>query len=336
MRNWGARLRTDLALCGYAAVTLENPALRVTVLPGRGGDVVEFLHKPTDTDFCTFLARGLLPAAQARGRGFMETYYGGWQEVFPNGGPPSEYGGARFDQHGEVALRPWECRVTADDEREVAVELEVRCLQTPFRLRRELRLRAGEPALRVRCTATNEGLVPHPAVWGLHLAFGPPFGRPGCRIVLPDGARTEEDAGDHACGAQLATLAAAPVEGEPTSVTYLTGFRAGRYRVLAPGGVSGIEVEWDAALLPYLWCWREAGASVGFPWHGGAYIFGLEPFSSQPNAGLAAAVGNGSALGFLPGQSHTLQWSARVLAAGESVADLDGPSPGEPAPTSAV
>ena len=171
--------------------------------------------------------------------------------------------------------------------------------------------------------------MPHPMMWWLHLAFGPPFGRRGCRIVLPDGARTVEGAGGHDDGPQLSTLAAAAVEGEPTSVSYLTGFTTGRYRVLAPGGGPGLEVARDAALLPYLWRWREAGASAGFPWHGRAHTFGLEPFSSQPNAGLAAAVANVSALGFLPGQSRALEWSVCALGAGEAVDDEGRRSPTE-------
>jgi hypothetical protein len=70
VRNWGARAR-QVVLAGYEALILENAGLRVTVLVGRGGDVVEFLHKPTDTDFCTFTRRGLPREEEARGRPFL-------------------------------------------------------------------------------------------------------------------------------------------------------------------------------------------------------------------------------------------------------------------------
>ncbi len=314
MRNWGARVRDDVTLLGYPALVLENAALRVTVLAGRGGDVVEFLHKPTDTDFCTFDARGLRPAAESAGRRFMDVYYGGWQEVFPSGGEPCRFGGAALDQHAEVSLLPWRLRVLRDDAAEVAVALEVRCLQTPFSLRREMRLEAEGARLRVRSTATNTGRVPHPAMWGQHLAFGAPYAGPGCRIELPEGAAVVPTAG--AC--DLAALRAAPEPGAPSSVSYLTGFRDGRYALRNPGRSVAIEVRWDAAALPYLWCWREAGASGGFPWYGRDYLLGLEPFSSYPTLGLAAAVDNGSALPFEPGESRCVEWSAAVIPNGSA------------------
>lgn len=312
MRNWGARLRDDLVLRGYPALVLENPALRLTVLPGRGADVVEFLHKPTDTDFCTFSARGLRSAVESAGRPFMDLYYGGWQEVFPSGGAPCRFNGAALDQHAEVALLPWRVEVLRDDPEEVAVALEVRCLQTPFALRREMRLGAQEARLRVRSTATNPARVPLAAMWGQHLAFGPPFAGPGCEIALPDGARAL------AGGCDLDALRRAPEVGEPSSVTYLTGFDDGRYVLSSPARAAAIEVRWDAQTLPYLWCWREAGAGSGYPWYGRDYFLGLEPFSSYPTQGLASAVANGSALLLGPGESRSLEWSASVLVKGRA------------------
>ena len=309
MRNWGARLRADLTLLGYAALVLENPRLRVTVLAGRGGDVVEFLHKGTDTDFCTFTARGLRPAAESSGRTFMDVYYGGWQEVFPSGGAPCHFAGARFDQHAEVALLPWRVQVLRDDPRAIAVALEVRCLQTPYRIRREMHVAAEGAELRVRSTVINEGAASSPAMWGQHLAFGPPYAGPGCLVKLPAGAH----AVDRAAALPIHVLSRAPHRGEPSSVSYLTGFREGRYVLRNPARPVGIEIRWDAALLPYLWCWREAGAETGFPWWGRDYLLGLEPFSSYPTEGLAAAARNGTALHFQPGESRTLEWAARVL-----------------------
>ena len=311
MRNWGARLRQDVILLGYPALVLENPDLRVTVLTGRGGDVIEFLHKPTDTDFCTFNARGLRPAAESAGRGFMDVYYGGWQEVFPSGGAPCRFAGTPLDQHAEVALLPWRARVLRDDPEEVGVSLEVRCLQTPFRLRREMRLAAEGAVLRISSTVTNEGMAAHPAMWGQHLAFGPPYAGPGCRMRLPHGAYVVPGT----TGLALEELAVAPPWGEPSSISYLTGFDKGRYRLRNPSRPVAIEVSWDANTFPYLWCWREAGATAGFPWYGRDYLLGLEPFSSYPTAGLEAAVRNGTALQLDPGGARTTEWAVEVMEA---------------------
>lgn len=309
MRNWGARLREDARFAGYRALVLENAELRVTLLTERGADVVEFLHKPTDTDFCTFSHRGLRPPAESAGRPFMDVYYGGWQEVFPSGGAPCRYADVDFDQHAEVALLPWRAQVLQDTPERVAVVLEARCLQTPLRLRREVALDAEGAVLEITSTAFNEGQAPFPVMWGQHLAFGAPYGGPDCRITLPPGARVVPTEGV----LPLEALGTAPRVGETASVTYLTGFRDGVYSVRNPARPVGLEVRWDAAVLPYLWCWREAG-SPGFPWYGREYFFGLEPFAGYPTDGLAAAVANGSALELPAGGTRTLRWSARVTA----------------------
>ncbi|GAA4511883.1 DUF4432 family protein [Nonomuraea ferruginea] len=334
-RNWGARLRHG-SVGGLRAVTLENELLRVTVLPGKGGDVVEFLHKPTDTDFVWLSPHGLRdPREHLRGAAddvaqFVDHYEGGWQEVFPNGGAPSEYRGARLAQHGEVSGLPWEYEVVADSEREVAIRLSVRTRRLPYRLERTLRLRSGTAALEIGGRAANEsGLTLH-AMWGQHLVYGMPFLRPGARIRLPDGVRViphesainpegrRVKAGGPwdwpvvpADGGGEVDLSVIPERGAPSDIVYLTGFETGWYEIVAD---IGLRVEWDAEVLPYLWLWQELGATTGYPWWGRAYTVGLEPFSSMPTDGLAAAVANGTALALGPGGTRALSMRAEVLA----------------------
>ena len=55
-RNWGARI-LEYEHKGMRVVFLENEKLRVGVLVDKGTDVIEFNHKPTDTDF-VWLAPG--------------------------------------------------------------------------------------------------------------------------------------------------------------------------------------------------------------------------------------------------------------------------------------
>ncbi|MFI9595763.1 DUF4432 family protein [Nonomuraea sp. NPDC052265] len=199
-RNWAARLR-HLTLDGLRAVTLENERLRVTVVPDKGGDVVEFLHKPTDTDFVWLSPQGLRdPRDHRHGAAddvaqFVDHYEGGWQEVFPNGGAPGEYRGARLAQHGEVAGLPWSCEVVADSEEEVAVRLGVRTRRLPYRVEKVFRLRSGTAALEVEGRVTNEADLALHAMWGQHIVFGAPFLRAGARIRLPEGVRVIPHAG---------------------------------------------------------------------------------------------------------------------------------------------
>ncbi len=310
MRNWGARLRLDNALGSHRALVLENETLRVTLLPDRGGDVAEFLHKPTDTDFCTFTARDLRRPEALAGLGFMDSYYGGWQEIFPSGGVACRYAGADLDQHAEVALLPWDVTVLRDDPDGVAVALDVRCLRTPLSLRRELRLGRREPLLEVRSTALAHGPRPQPVMWGQHLAFGAPAVGPGAEIELPPDCRVVDYPGT----LPLEVLRSAPAPGDPSTVCYLTGFREGRYRLRDARRPVGIQVRWDASILPYLWCWREAGAGLEFPWYGQDWIIGLEPFSSYPtDGGLALAAEMGTTLILEPARPLTVEWSAQIV-----------------------
>jgi len=333
-RNWAARLRHG-TLDGLRSVTLDNELLRVTVLPGKGGDVVEFLYKPTDTDFVWLSPQGLrdprdhlLGAADDVAQ-FVDHYEGGWQEVFPNGGAPSEYRGARLAQHGEVAALPWDCEVVADSEREVAVRLRVRTRRMPYLVEKVLRLRSGAAALEVEGRVVNESGVPLHAMWGQHLVYGMPFLRPGGRIRLPEGitviphdsaigpgGRRVRPGGPWrwpmvpADGGGEVDLSVVPEHGAPSDIVYLTGFDTGWYEISAD---IGLRVEWDATVLPYLWLWQESGANVDYPWWGRARTVGLEPFSSMPTDGLAAAVAGGTALVLEPHGTKALRMRVEVL-----------------------
>lgn len=313
-RNWAARLR-EITIEGMRALVLENERLRVTVLADKGGDVVEFLHKPTDTDLVWLSPQGLrrpLPQQAADDVGaFLDHYEGGWQEVFPNGGAPSVYRGARLAQHGEVAGLPWSVEVLSDSPDEVAVRLAVRTRRLPYRVEKVFRIASGTAALEVEGRVTNEAKVALHAMWGHHLVYGRPFLRPGARIRVPEGVTVIPHASSiDPLGRRAAELFVAPPEGAPSEIVYLTGFDDGWYEVLAD---IGVRVEWDADVMPYLWLWQEVGASKDWPWWGRAYVVGLEPFSSMPTDGLSTAVDNGTAMLLGPGESRTARLRAEVI-----------------------
>jgi hypothetical protein len=337
----------ERTIAGIPAVTLENEQLRVTVLAGKGTDLVEFTDKVWNRDFAWRSPTGIRnPADVAAGTGtddvaaFLDTYPGGWQEVLPNGGAPCVYRGAALAQHGEVATLPWRYEVVGDS----AVRFTVECRRLPLRLTKTLRVRAG--ALEVDEELLNLAPVPVEAMWGHHITLGAPRLRPGHRIRLPDGVSViPHPVPIHPSGrrrvapggpypwpvvpapatpaASLASLdrsdapgkvdlSVVPERGEPSDIVYLTGFEdTGWY------AVAGLLVEWDATVLPYLWLWQELGATTDYPWWGRAYVVGLEPFSSYPTDGLAAAVANGTALRLAGGERRTLRLAARVLGDGD-------------------
>lgn len=58
-RNSGCRITVDIYFGDIPAVMLENEFIRMTVLAGRGADVVEFLYKPLDVDLVWLTSNGI-------------------------------------------------------------------------------------------------------------------------------------------------------------------------------------------------------------------------------------------------------------------------------------
>jgi hypothetical protein len=304
-RNWGARVH-ETTLAGLDAVVLENARLRVSVLTGKGGDVVELAYKPLDLDFAWLSPGGVRDPRTLSGdaadplAGFMESYPGGWQEVLPNGGAPAAHAGARYGQHGEVALVPWDHAIVRDGEDGVTVRLEVALRTVPLRLVKELSLEGETAALRVEETLANESGEPVDVMWGHHIVFGRPFLRPDCRIELP-------------AGVARPGLEVVPAPGAPSDIHYLSGFGdEGAYTIRDPERAIGMRVRWDARTMPYLWVWRELAGTRAYPWWGRAHVVGLEPFTSRPTAGLAEAVANGTALRLAPRERRRFDLTATV------------------------
>ncbi len=304
----GCRIVSGLTLKGYQGLILENRWLQIWVLPGKGSDIVQFLYKPADVDFTWSAAWGLRPRRE--GLSFLDQYEGGWQEVFPNGGTLADYQGAPLDQHDEVAGLPWNWQVVEERVDRVVVRLQVDLLKTPFRVEKELTLTDQGPVLTVSERVQNLSPFPQRAMWGHHLAFGPPFLTPNCRIATgagtvlvgqePVGARRYRPGRyawpfvDGSDGARH-DLRRVPSPGPERDIVYLTDFKEGYYRLGDPASGLGLAVRWDHGMLPYCWYWQELGAN-GYPWYGRHYNIGLEPFAGYPTHGLREAMENGSAL----------------------------------------
>lgn len=336
-RNWGCRIH-DTVVSGIPAVVLENDRIRVSILYGKGADVVEFNDKQHDLDIVSLSPGGVRDpnAFQSTSADplatFVDAYPGGWQDVFPSVGAPSNFAGASYGQHGEICNMPWDLEIVVDTEELITVRLTVEGRKLPSHIERLVSLCKGDPTLYIEETVTNRSRVEIRAMWSQHITFGFPFTTPGSRIDLPlgvtgrshpddvgsNGRRLEPDsefewptAPDSNRG--VLDLSVVPDRGTPSELVYLTGFPEPMawYELTNPAQPIGVRVEWDRETLPYLWYWQEFGGTTGYPWYGEVYTIGLEPNSSYPTAGLAAAVANGSALtiGPLGNASFTMRIS---------------------------
>lgn len=296
-RVWTGRLLE------HDCVVLENRWLRVTVLPRRGAQVHELLHKPTDTDLVWRWERGLPPPAAPVDHplpqgGFQDVFAGGWDLMLP--AVSRLVAAPAVGSHGEVWALPWDVTVVRDDPDEVVVRFETRCRRTPFDVRRTMRLGA-DAHLEVRTQVRHRGRVPHPLALGEHalwdvagaLAHGarlevahPLDGALRTAPVQPEGSRL-------APGAASDWPRVALLDGSLRDLSTLgpgergtTGLAAVRVGTgsarLAPSTGPAVGLAWDADVLPWLLLWLPLGGDHAAPWFGSVETLGLEPVSVPP------------------------------------------------------
>ena len=304
---------TELTLArGVRAVRIENDLIATTILVDKGADIYELIYKPKGMDVLWKSPAGLrptgrgVPTAFASEAAWLEYYAGGWQEIFPNGGPACVYKGVELSFHGEASVAPWEWEVLEQSEAVAEVRFTVRLFRSPFRIQRIMRVEAGQPMLILRERITNEAGEPMDYMWGHHPAYGAPFLSQHCRIDI---GTTHVRADDEYVGvnnplaldvrytwplAGEVNLAQVPEDRAPRAMlAYFTDFAAGWYGITNTQLGFGVGLVWPKAAFPYAWFWQELRGSPGFPWYKQAYVMAIEPFSSIPSQGLLAAMQKG-------------------------------------------
>jgi hypothetical protein len=262
-RNFGCRIRSDLIYKGYDAVIMENECFRIMMLPGKGSDVVELLHKPTDTDFVWYTRMGLRKR-EAAFMDFQQQYEGGWQEILPNLSGKHQYNGITMEAYGEVSLTSWDYVILEDAQDSIQVRFTNRLRTMPLRVEKTVRMVSGEPGFSFVETVHNESPAELHLDWGHHITFGTPFLAPRTVIELP---------GSH-------KPYIVPEQGSEGGFDAMVAGE-GRYRLMREDGM-GAEVLWDHTIWPWLWFWREYGKDHGPPYYGNHFNVGLEVFTSSP------------------------------------------------------
>jgi hypothetical protein len=304
----------------HPAIWLENEVLKISVLPQKGADIFEFIHKPSRVDFLLKSPSGLKPPGEKPPADFLENYAGGWQELFPNPGDACDYRGETLPFHGEVALLPWDFQILQDRSDETSVRFWVDCRQTPFRLERTMCLYGNEPVLEIQGRVTNLSDSVAEFQWGHHIVLGGNFLEEGVQLVLP------------ACRIitpgelyEPATAQLAPGQDEPWPFArgrkdaekvdlrsipgprahvhddvYLTGLLFGHLTATNPRLRLCFNLDWDASQFGCIVNWRPLGGA-DLPPLTGIYGLGIEPWVSRFS--LPQAIENGKALKLEPRQS---------------------------------
>jgi len=306
------RLSTEYTYRGIDAALLENESLRVLVLPGKGGDVLEFRDKRADVDVLFHTDHDWQPppdrAVPATDpTAWHDTYPGGWQVNLPLAGYTDGFAGTPYGLHGETALLEWDASVARNDDEAVSLRLSTDLVRYPFSVERTLTLPAGESTLRVAESVTNEGAVDLEYVWQQHVALGRPLVGPEARLDVPaQSGVVQSYAPDHE-NARLASGESfewpvapgldgpvdlrdfPPLDAEIHDVAYATDLEAGWYAVTNPEIDLGFAFAFPTDPFECVWYWQPFGGDLDSPYFGRNYNVGLEPTTAYPSADLPDA-----------------------------------------------
>jgi hypothetical protein len=306
---------------GWRAVVLDGGALRVTILPDKGGDLYELVHAASGVDVLFKTPWGLAPPGAppregSDGHAFLENYEGGWQTLLPNTNDACL--GLPF--HGEVCSLPWSCEPDAD-----GLRLGVACSLVPLRLDRTLRIEGT--SLTIADTISNVGASACELVFGHHSVLGAPFLHAGCRfdtaagaIVtggeaweptarLEPGQRSPWPSARLAAGGEVDLREVPGPEADSHDDVFLTDLAEGRLTVESPHTGLRFRLAWDPAVLRWIVAWQPYGGAHALPLQG-SYALGVEPWVFGGN--LAAALAAGEALRLEPGASLPITVTATI------------------------
>ncbi|GAB3434588.1 aldose 1-epimerase [Actinophytocola sediminis] len=301
---------------GWRGLALRTAEVEVVLLPEKGCDIYSLTDRESGVDVLFKTPWGLPPPAPGAlapdsESAWLERYPGGWQVLCPNGGAETEAPGTRWGFHGEACLVPWEVTATGED----FAELTVRLHHAPLRLRRRVRLEGR--LLTIEESVTNTSPVELELMWSHHPAFGAPLVGP--ESVITTSARTLV-ADDEAPGTLLtpgsrhqwpmvSTVDGTEVDlsripDAPTAqLAYLTDFDgAGWFAISNPRLGLGVGMRWPTEVFGHAWLWQELRATPGYPWWREAYVCAIEPATTFPGQGVAAARDKGASLLRLGGE----------------------------------
>lgn len=333
---------------GIQAVVLENAHIRVVILPGKGADIIEFRHKASDTNYLLSQPGGLrnpqktTPSAYGD-TPFLDFFTGGWNDVLPNGGPGVVYQGAALGQHGEASLLAWDYAIVEQRPEQVSVKLWVSLLRTPFRVEKQLTLKADSSTLQLDLSVQNNAGKTLHCMWGQHIAFGASFLQQGGRIHAPDcqikvhsaipgfeprrfkpdaeGQWPQIEQMDGSTGDASFIPAVDTVQAQ--EMAYLLELTDGWYAITNPETRVGFGLRFDHAVFKYLWYWQQLGqAAEGYPWWSRTHTAALEPWTSYPTNGLLEAIENGTALQLEPGETVSTRMQAIAFSGISSIESI--------------
>lgn len=341
------KIATEYTYKNIETAFLENEFLRIKVLPGKGGDILEFRDKRTDVDVLWNSPHNWHPPRTRYVPSVSETtwydhYPGGWQVNVPVAGHGWEIDGNAYGLHGESSLIPWHAKVVKDDDEAVTLRLSTELVRYPFFIERELTLPAGESRLEIDESITNRGEVDLEYLWQQHITLGPPLLGPDARLDVPAETGIVDDYPEDASNVRLKggtefEWPNAPLQdGGETDLreipsrdaeihdqVYATDLNHGWYALTNSSIDLGFGFTFPKDPFQCVWYWQPLGGATGSPFFGRNYNVGLEPTTGYPGWGIPDTQReNGTMLVLGPGETVSASFSATTFGGFESISTI--------------
>jgi hypothetical protein len=304
-------------------VLLDNGILSALITPGIGGTVRQLRHLATGAEVLASppwkAQDGPLPKGAADEAEWLSHWAGGWPVMFPNAGDACRDGAVRHGFHGEGSVAPWEA-----DWEGGALVLRRSFSTVPVRMERRFSLEGARLVLREKVTAEGDCAV----VWGQHVTLGGDLlagplrvqtGAKGLRACAAyDPPANPLWPGASGCWPHLPGKAGMVDLSKPPEGTALLAcledFAGPPWAHLArTDGTLGVRLDWSAVPWPLAWLWVETGGTPQAPWNGVTRMVGLEPCSTWPATGLAAArAAGGHLIGLLADETRHARLSLSI------------------------
>ena len=289
---------------GWEVLRLSTDAISVDVLPGLGGTILSLRRRSDDAELLWRTPWGLRPHGSWSLPGsseavMLDTYPGGWQTLFPNGGDTAIVHGVEWGHDGETRLAPfvWEAAPSSAPGTP-SIALRTRLVRAPFEVSKTITLDGD--VVTVEESVTNMGGEPLEVIWGQQIVLGEPLVSADTVVdtaattVHPDPAVTSDTEYEDVMpwprsfgNPSMINLRNLPARNsDETRLAYVTDFSEFTVTVRNPARDLGLDLRWDGNSWPYLWYSMEAGQRPGFPWFSDAYFFSLTPCSSWPGHGI--------------------------------------------------
>jgi galactose mutarotase-like enzyme len=326
---------------------LENRHLRIMVVPGKGGDILEFRDKRADVDVLWESDHNWVPPEDryipAEGVTTpVDHYPGGWQMHLPIAGYGRSIDGHAYGLHGETDLIPWEFEVVRDDEKGVKLGLSVDLVRYPFSINRELTLPTDSTQLEITETVENEGGVELEYIWQQHITLGRPLLGPEAQLDVPAESGVVDEGNEmanarlasdtefqwpHAPGTKGGTVDLSEIpdtESEIHDVAYATDLESGWYALTNTDLNLGFAFRFPKDPFECIWYWQAFGGAEVSPYFNRNYNVGLEPTTAYPADSIPDAQrANGTMKTLEPGESIECEFVATTYRDVSNVSEVD-------------